>query len=357
MPVIRFPGHTKKSHYNRYCVVTLTDRPAAPIISHCNEFEVIQLNCYHAALPSEALLHISGPDTLAFLQGQTTCDTRLVDAGHAVPGVYCTPQGRVVCDFLLSRLGEEHYALRMRRDIMEHSAAVLGKYIIFSRAELDSGNRGWRVAACWGEDAATVVSSVFGAAPAGRFAVHCGDGFAVVQLDDRGRQFECQVACDRRGDLLQSLSEQCATGEETAWQTLQLQAGIARVESATVEEFVPQMLNYDVTGHISFTKGCYTGQEVVARLHYRGAPKRRLYLASWSGPAAAAGTLLYQTGANQGAGHVVNSVTSDNGALALVTSTRAGIEDGLHLGAADGPLLTTEATPYPLPELAAQVDT
>ena len=79
------------------------------------------MNAHFAKLPGDALLHISGPDTLTFLQGQTTCDTRQVDAGHAVPGAYCTPQGRMVCDFLLAQLDDGHFGLRMR-----HLWAIFG---------------------------------------------------------------------------------------------------------------------------------------------------------------------------------------------------------------------------------------
>ncbi len=75
------------------------------------------MNCYYSRLNQEALLHIIGPDTLTFLQGQTSCDTRTIDESQAALGAYCTPQGRVVCDFLLLRLAHDHYALRMRRDI------------------------------------------------------------------------------------------------------------------------------------------------------------------------------------------------------------------------------------------------
>ena len=73
------------------------------------------MTAYYARLEREALLHITGPDTLAFLQGQTTCDTRTVDGEHAVPGAYCTPQGRMVCDFMLSQISGEHFAGEAKR--------------------------------------------------------------------------------------------------------------------------------------------------------------------------------------------------------------------------------------------------
>jgi folate-binding Fe-S cluster repair protein YgfZ len=108
------------------------------------------LDCAFSLLAREGLLHISGPDSLTFLQGQTTCDTRDVSPSRAVPGVYCTPKGRTVADFLLVAMAEEHFVLRMRQDIVPNAATVLGKYIVFSKAELDPANDTWQVAACWG---------------------------------------------------------------------------------------------------------------------------------------------------------------------------------------------------------------
>ena len=305
--------------------------------------------CQYTPLEQEALLHIAGPDSLTFLQGQTTCDTRNLDSSHALPGVYCTPKGRVVCDFLLSQLGEEHYALRLRRDIRAGSAATFGKYIIFSKAELDAGRDDWQVLACWGEDAGRALSDIFGATPAERFGASCGDGFVVVQLDEDGRQFECYLDSANKPELLAQMGEIMQQSTEEQWQALQIGSGIGRIEAATVEAFIPQMLNYDLTGHISFTKGCYTGQEVVARLHYLGKPKRRMYLAELSGSEPpTAGTPLFSSDTGQSVGNVVNSAVADGQLIGLVVATADGVENGLHLGAVEGPALTIGELPYSL---------
>ena len=138
------------------------------------------MTCYYANLDHEALLHVQGPDALSFLQGQVTCDTRSLRADLALPGACCTVQGRVVFDFLLGQLEADHLVLRMRRDILASSAALLAKYIVFSKAQLSSGDNGWRVLAVWGPQAVTLLQGIFGAAPAGRFASCHGDGFLLV---------------------------------------------------------------------------------------------------------------------------------------------------------------------------------
>lgn len=305
------------------------------------------MNCSYSLLQHEALLHISGPDTLTFLQGQTTCDTREVDAEHAALGVYCTPQGRVVCDFLLLRLAQDHYALRMRRAIRAAAASVFGKYIVFSKAELDAERDDCISVGIWGPDSRSVLEDVFGAAPGNMLDCVSVADCVLVQMDADGTRFEAVLPADSA--QLQALAERASQMPESAWQALQIAAGIARIEPATMEAFVPQVLNYDLTGHISFTKGCYTGQEVVARLHYRGKSKRRTYIAEL--PAAAeAGDALFSDNAEQSAGTVVNVATSADAPNALVATTAGALQQGLHLRAANGPALTLREPPYALPE-------
>ncbi|MBE9539587.1 MAG: tRNA-modifying protein YgfZ, partial [Proteobacteria bacterium] len=115
-----------------------------------------------------------------------------------------------------------------------------------------------------------------------------------------------------------------------------------RIEAATVEVFIPQMLNYDLTGHVSFDKGCYTGQEVVARLHYRGKPKRRLFQATMEKTLALqAGSALYSSATEQSSGTVVNSALGANGLpIALIVAPVAEGESVIHLDSPNGPLLS-----------------
>lgn len=307
------------------------------------------MNCHFAPLAQEALLHITGPDTLKFLQGQVTCDTRKIDAGNALPGAFCTPQGRVVCDFLLFGIGPEHYALRMRRDIRAASSAAFGKYIIFSKAKLDASNEDWIPVALWGEDAASAVRELVGEAPAGLFGVSRSEGAIAIQTDAHGRQFECFLNATVSAALLAQLAERAHASTEAQWQAMQITAGIARIETATALEYVPQNLNYDLTGHISFKKGCYTGQEVVARLHYRGKPKRRCYLATSIAAAdCPAGTALFAADSGQNIGNVVNWAATADGAVALVSTTAASAASGLLLGDANGPPLVLGQLPYTL---------
>lgn len=306
------------------------------------------MTSFYTPLEQEALLHIAGPDSLTFLQGQVTCDTRSLDAQQALVGAYCTPQGRMVCDFLLCQLGPEHFALRMRRDIRKDSAAIFGKYIIFSKAELDAQSDDWQVLGCWGPGAAGALRDIFDTVPDQHLGTRGGEGFLLVQLDEQGEQFECYLDKKMQAVALPQLDELLTLSVESAWQALDIRRGIGRVEAATSGEFIPQMLNYDLTGHVSFSKGCYTGQEVVARMHYRGKPKRRMYLASVdTNVDLAAGTPLY-SGGEQSVGNIVNNCVVDGATLSLVVATAEGVENGLLAGAANGPALLIGELPYSL---------
>lgn len=304
-------------------------------------------NCYSSPLPGEALLLITGPDTLTFLQGQTTCDTRELDATRSLRGVYCTPQGRVVCDFLLLSLGADRYGLRMRRDICASSSAVFGKYIVFSKADIEPDYDNWQVAGIWGDDATQVVQQVFGGSPQGAGLVHAGPGFIVVARDESGTRFECFLEATTGAEPLKALEASTTAGSEADWRAMDIAAGIARIEAPLVDELVPQTVNYDLTGHISFTKGCYTGQEVVARLHYRGKSKRRGFATKV--PVVEGlepGAELFASTSSSSVGHVVNSAVTADGAHAFVSATLDGAEAGLHLASPDGPALELMPLPY-----------
>lgn len=314
------------------------------------------MNCCFSTLDNEALLHLEGPDTLTFLQGQLTCDTRKLSCEQALPGLYCTPQGRVICDFMLLQLASDHFALRLRSDLRAGSAAALAKYIVFSKSRLRADDDDWRLIGCWGPGAATVLREIFGRVPAGQYAACQDEGRVLVQTDTRGEMFECLLRDEQASHLLRELQVTASADSRAAWEARVIRAGNARIEAATSGEFIPQMLNYDLTGHISFSKGCYTGQEVIARMHYRGKPKRRLYLASLAqgttpgGEVPASGAALYG-GGEQRVGNIVNAAREDGGQWQLlVTATQVGATQGLRLGSSGGPLLALGELPYPVPQ-------
>jgi folate-binding protein YgfZ len=307
---------------------------------------------YYTVLNNEALLHISGPDSLKFLQGQTTCDTSKVTPEQATLGAYCTPKGRVVCDFVLCQVGGNEFALCMRRDILETSAATFSKYIMFSKAELNQGNTNWKIYGCWGTEAkqavynALQVQDGIEASPGSSYSSVCGEGFSIIQIDEAGTQFECYIDAQNRPELAHQLEGALSVSNENHWKALQIEQGIGRIEASTSEDYIPQMVNYDLTGHISFEKGCYTGQEVVARMHYRGKSKKRLFrAASAETQVLQAGTALFNNSSSQSVGSIVNSALDEAGqSIALIVAPVESDSQSLHLGDPEGPLVTYLST-------------
>ena len=301
-------------------------------------------------LASRGALLIRGPDSLAFLQGQVTCDINELTAEHSVCGAYCTPQGRMVCDFRIVPVGEESWLIAVHRGLAEDALATFGKYIVFSKAELLDASEAWCQFAAWGDG----VAALLGLEAAGENSVRIMDGVYWVQADSMARRFEAMVPVERADALAQSLEQNCGQAAEAAWELQEIEAGIAHVAPETGGKFVPQMLNYQATNRIRFSKGCYTGQEVIARMHYRGKLKNPMHLASVEAALPCPpGTPLFRPGADQSIGTVVNAAAAGDSLRILAVVRIDALEDEVHLAGHEGPVLKFLELPYSLDSPAA----
>lgn len=302
---------------------------------------------YYTDLPARGILDISGPAAREFLQGQTTCDFEQLTAGTPISGAYCTPQGRVICDFRALQCGAEHYLLQTHAGICDEAAAVFGKYIVFSKAELHNATSAWRQYGFWGDDIAAALE-----APEGQLSWREQDILWLRgdRVDDKGEDkgFEACVPAadaarfeDQWGPLLNR-------GTEAQWCSREITAGIGHITPETSGLFLPQMLNYQAVDKISFSKGCYTGQEVVARLHYRGKTKRPMQLARLLPPQteAKAGEPLFLADSEQNVGNVVNIASDEEESRLLVSVASKAVPAGIHLGSPQGPALEFLDLPY-----------
>lgn len=283
-----------------------------------------------------ALLQIEGPDCRKFLQGQLTCNLEELTAEQALAGAYCTPKGRMLANFLVIGDGAQRCWLRLPADLLETTQTALAKYAVFSKVKLTPLNDlGIGLA---GPDAAQTIASLL-PGDTGQ-ALHCRhneDCFA-IQLDDAGQRFELWLSEDRATSIWERLRQHINAANPTAWTLLNIRAGLGQVCAATSEQFLPQMLNLDMLGALSFRKGCYTGQEVVARLHYRGKAKRRMHRLQGDGAAPAAGTNL-QNEAGQNRAEVVNAVDLGDGQFeALVVLGEAGLDEALFCPGSETPI-------------------
>lgn len=302
-------------------------------------------------LQGEALLEVTGPDAVTFLHNQASCDLKQLQPGHASYGSFCNPQGRVLADFIALVLGPEHILLRLRRDILDSTLAALGRFALFSKVTLQAAGDDWELLGCRGAGTAEALGPLLPALPEADLAWTGDADTVVLQLDDQSECFELWLNRSAQPILLEQLEETLPAASESDWEAASLRRGIARITAATAAELLPQQLNYDLSGHINFRKGCYPGQEVIARMHYKGKAKRRMLLVQLpAGAAASAGDSLYLSGKEQAAAQIVNAAITDDGTtLALISTTQPAAEEGLRLTSDSEQTVEVLVLPYPVP--------
>ncbi len=303
-------------------------------------------------LVSEALLEVSGPDAVSFLHNQASCDIRQLASDKACYGTLCNPQGRVLADFVALAAAPDTLLLRLRGEILERTLDNLRRFAVFSKVQLRNASDDWQLLGLQGRVLSDALGGRLPELPSAPLTwTHTADAIALRSTDDT-EAVELWVRSSAASDLLSSLRAQSALqADETVWQAATLRRGVARLSAATSGEFLPQQLNYDLIGHINFRKGCYPGQEVIARMHYKGKAKRRMLLmAAPAGTTLHAGDSLFRAGQAQAAGTVINAALPDRDAqLALVSTTEAAVEEGLLTDAKNGTALELLQLPYAVP--------
>lgn len=256
------------------------------------------------------LLRLQGPDSEKFLQGQITCNAAETNPALSTPGAYCTPKGRTVCSFQLARPAADQFLLRMRGDLLDSAAKTFGKYIVFSKAKLTVADD-LLALGLHGPNVAAMLQGIAAPLPVGRNGTAAWRDGLLLARDDSGNRFEYWGPAAAAAELWTLCAAQCRPAGGRYWDWLNIRAGEAEICAATTETFLPQMLNYHLNGAISFKKGCYTGQEIVARTHYRGQVKRQLLRATLTGPAPLPGSDIADA-SGKTVGNVVDSVAIDD---------------------------------------------
>ena len=294
-----------------------------------------------------SVIQFAGEDDESFLQGQLSCDVRQALMNHAQYGSYCTPKGRMLATFLLWR-NADGFQMQLPASLREAIQKRLSMYVMRSKVKVSDASEATVRLGIAGPGAATAVAELGGAAPEEDYAVAQIGLANVIRLP--GGRFELVLSPADAPDVWQALSKHCAPVGSGRWEWLNIQAGIPTVTARTQEQFVPQMTNLELIGGVSFKKGCYPGQEIVARSQYLGKVKRRMYLVHiQSETAPQAGDPLFGQGpAEQSGGMIVNAQPSPQGgydALAVILSTS--LEAGaVTWKAFDGPALQLLSLPY-----------
>lgn len=296
------------------------------------------------------LIRVAGEDAVEFLQGQLTNDIRELTDSNLLLSAYCNPKGRIFSNFWIFRRGDEIF-LQLPGDRLEAIQKRLSMFLLRSKANLtDAGDELIRIGTI-GPKAECRLKELIPALPEGERQAVQHEGLTILRLPSITPRFEIIGEPTQIKDLWQELAEQINPSNSSRWQLEDIRSGIPNVYSATAEAFIPHMLNMQLLDGISFTKGCYCGQEVVARTQYRGTLKRRMYLSHIdSEQQPKPGDELFSPSAesDQGAGMVVDAQPAPNGGYdALVMLQIAGFEaDDVHLGDSNGAKLSFGDLPY-----------
>ncbi len=231
------------------------------------------------------LLEISGADAVTFLQGQVTNDVNLLvgkgNISYAHYSAYCNPKGRMLALFL-AFAHYDHLHLQFNRELLEPIMKRLKMYVMRSQVEIKDVSDSIIKFGLNGPQAPSMLESVFSKIPTEDYELVSLENGAILKLPSFNDDVRFEIFTDAVNApiIWDALKNNCKVVEKPHWDWLEIQAGIPDVSLRTQEQFVPQMLNLDILNAINFKKGCYTGQEIVARTHYLGTVKRRTYLAN-----------------------------------------------------------------------------
>jgi tRNA-modifying protein YgfZ len=277
------------------------------------------------------VMRAQGAEAAKFLQGQLTQDVQHLPSGASCLAGFCSAKGRLMATFIVRRQNEDELLLACSADLLAPVLKRLSMFVLRAKCKLSDASAEWPL---WG-----LVGDVSQAADV--LLAHLPD--AVVQGQAVSRS------------LLFGAAPSAPALSTSTWQWLEVMSGTARVVAATSEQFVPQMVNWDLVGGVNFQKGCYPGQEVVARSQYRGTLKRRAFVLQSAAPLTPGQEIFHSDDPGQPAGMVVLAGSrSDNDHAVLAELKIASLATGqLHAGAADGALLTPLPQPYALPSEAA----
>ncbi len=233
-------------------------------------------------LTDQGMLCVQGKDSENFLQGQLSCDVAAVTENISCLGTACSPQGRVYSSFRLMRSPQNNvendstFLLRMKDDITETTLTTLKKYIIFFKSEISNANDNLVGIGVFGDHSDTLIQEIFSCAPKNNNDVIFKEETIIIRTTGSNSRFECWSTPEVAKQNWRKLSKNSIIATNNSWALEDIKAGIGEVSITTIDQFIPQMLNYQATGAINFNKGCYTGQEIVARAQYIGKSKRHM---------------------------------------------------------------------------------
>nr|WP_211948138.1 folate-binding protein YgfZ [Cupriavidus yeoncheonensis] len=297
-------------------------------------------------------IRVAGDDAATFLHTQLTNAVEDLAPGDARLAGYCSPKGRLQASFLMWR-DAEGIVLQLSAEILPALQKRLSMFVLRAKAKLSDLTPAVAVLGVAGPQAAQALTKAGLAAPDAVFATGSHDGTTVIRLPDAAGQprWQLLLPAERAGEIRAALASQLSEADAALWDWLEVQSGIPRIVAATQEQFVPQMVNFEIVGGVNFRKGCYPGQEIVARSQYRGTLKRRMWLVQGEGAVPAPAAEIFRPeDPQQPCGMIVNAAPAPQGGWAGLAELKIdAAAAALHLDSATGAALTLGRLPYEVP--------
>lgn len=297
-----------------------------------------------APLGNCGVIRVQGDDAAKFLHGQLTNDFVLLGTDQARLAGHCSAKGRLQASFIGFKRSPTDILLVCSRDILAATQKRLSMFVMRAKAHISDASAEF---ALYGLAGAACQDAMVNRAP-NTHSVWVKADFDNISLitlypADGVARALWVAPVDHAAPAGPAITQ-------ALWDWSEVRSGIAMVSAPIVEAFVPQMLNYESVGGVNFKKGCYPGQEVVARSQFRGTLKRRAYLAHSDAPMAAGDEVFAGNDEGQSCGTVAQAAASPSGGFDAIVSMQISAFEasGVRLARADGPLLALTAPPYPL---------
>lgn len=283
------------------------------------------------------VIRARGADAARFLHGQLTSDMLNLGPSRAVPAGFCSAKGRLQASFVVWQGEADEILLACSASLLAPTLKRLSMFVLRAQCKLTDATSDVPLHGLAGPAALAILGD---AQPwecrrtASATAIRLPDALGVPRAWLAGAALAGAPALDA-----------------DTWRWLEVSSGVPIIEAATVDQFVPQMVNLELIGGVDFKKGCYPGQEVVARSQYRGTLKRRMFLFDVPAAAQPGQELFHSADPGQPAGLVANAASSPAGGSRVLAEVKLSALDtgSLHLGGADGPVLTRRDLPYAVP--------
>ena len=302
--------------------------------------------------PPFGLLAFSGPDAEAFLQGQLSNDLTGLPNGVLQLSSHNSPKGRMLATLLIWRDGPSSFRALVSADLAEALRKRLSMYVLRSKVSVLDLSPTHALFGVGGAGAGDVVRAALGTVPeAGHVLI--GESSTLIALPD-GRVV-IAVPNESAESVRTNLAAAAREAPPEYWRWLGIRAGVPMIVAATQDHFVLQAANWDLLGGVSFQKGCYTGQEIIARTQYLGRLKERMHLFHVDAPPPLPGSRLFgAVFGDQACGTVVDAAPApESGSDLLAVVQMTALDGPLHVGTPEGPVLTPRSLPYSLPSPAA----